>query len=202
MARDTWSSRVTRPDGELDWQKLDCRYGDEDLILFKSRFDDMRNPRNGRIASRLVLESVDWVNMVALDTDRRSIMVRQFRFGVGYTTLETPGGMVDAGETPLASAQRELQEETGYGGGRWTYLGAVEPNPAIHDHLCHHFLAEGVERLGEPAPGEGEAIRVELLDEADVRRAVLSGELRHALALSALSRVFDLWPRPFPTDER
>jgi hypothetical protein len=29
---------------------------------------------------------------------------------------------------------------------------------------------------------------------------VRTGEIRHALALSALSRVFELWPRPFVQD--
>ena len=187
-----------RTDKTLDWIKHGARYGDEDLFIFRTRFDDMENPRNRLVVPRLVLESVDWVNMVALDTEKRSVMVRQYRFGMGYSTVETPGGMVDAGETPLESAQRELLEETGYGGGQWTYLGAVEPNPAVHDNLCHHFLAEGVEHVADADPGDGEAIRVELMDEAAVRQAVLDGELRHALALSALSRVFDLWPRPFP----
>jgi 8-oxo-dGTP pyrophosphatase MutT (NUDIX family) len=135
--------------------------------------------------------------MVALDAEGRSVMVRQFRFGVGYSTLETPGGMVDRGEHPLAAAQRELREETGYTGGSWHYLGAVEPNPAFHNHLCHHFLARDVVPSHAPAPTGGEAIRVELMTEADVRAAVQSGELRHALALSALSRVFPLWPLPY-----
>jgi len=183
-------------DDDLHWALVDRTYG-PDLILFKARYDDCEHPQSGAVLRRIVLESVDWVNLVALTADGRSVMVRQFRFGVGYSTLETPGGMVDPGETPLAAAQRELREETGYTGGTWDYLGAVEPNPAFHNHLCHHFLARDVIPSHEQALSGGEAIRVELMTEAAVRSAVQSGEIRHALALSALSRVFALWPLPF-----
>jgi ADP-ribose pyrophosphatase len=182
--------------GALDWPLEGQQYGD-DLILFRARFDHRRHPVSSRVLKRIVLESVDWVNLVALTDDGQCVMVRQFRFGVGYATLETPGGMVDAGETPLAAAQRELREETGYHGGTWDYLGAVEPNPAFHDHLCHHYLARGVVRQGEQRLGGGEAIHVELMTERQVVEAVRSGELKHALALSALARVFELWPRPY-----
>jgi 8-oxo-dGTP pyrophosphatase MutT (NUDIX family) len=169
----------------------------DDLILFKTRFDQMRNPRNSQVLRRLVLESVDWVNMVAITESGLSVMVRQFRFGVSYTTLETPGGMVDPGEDSLMAARRELKEETGYTGGDWQYLGAVEPNPAFHDHLCHHWLAQGVVASHEPEPTSGEAIDVALLSPAEVAGAVQDGVIKHALALSVLSRVYDLWPRPF-----
>jgi len=180
---------------DLEWSVVDRQAG-PDLILFKARYDHCAHPHSGKVLRRIVLESVDWVNMVALTADGRSIMVRQFRFGVGYSTLETPGGMVDPGEDPLAAAQRELREETGYTGGTWEYLGAVEPNPAFHDHLCHHFLARNVVRTHSQALSGGEAIRVELMDADSIRRVVQSGELRHALALSVLSRVFPLWPLP------
>ncbi|MGI9327784.1 MAG: NUDIX hydrolase [Pseudomonadales bacterium] len=181
---------------KLDWERVSTQPGPS-LPLFDVRLDRMRHPHSGKEMDRLVLGSVDWVNMVALDAQQRCVMVRQYRFGVGYNTLETPGGMVDPGEDSQAAAQRELLEETGYAGGDWQYLGAVEPNPAIHDHLCHHWLATGVEAVAEPSPGQGEAIEVCCLAEMDVTRAVVQGEIRHALALSALSRVYDLWPRPF-----
>ncbi len=187
---------------KLEWELVGSEYAGEgnDLILFRTRYDDMRNPLTKKILRRVVLESVDWVNMVALDGTGHSVMVRQYRFGTGVTTLETPGGMVDPGEDSLTAARRELLEETGYSGGRWRYLGAVEPNPAIHNHLCHHWLAEGVERTQDPEMGAGEVIEVECLSESEVGLAVRSGEIKHALALSALSRVFTLWPRPFVHD--
>ena len=182
----------------LDWEHLDSRFdGDAGLILFQKRIDRLRNPRNDRVFERLVLESVDWVNMVALDRERRCVMIRQYRFGVAYTTLETPGGMVDPGEDSFAAATRELLEETGYVSEKWSYLGAVEPNPAVHNHLCHHWLAEDAELAYAQDLGEGELIAVELMSEDEVRAAVQSGELKHALALSALARVYSLWPLPF-----
>ena len=57
---------------ELDWQHLGSRYEDAGLMLFEKRIDKLRNPRNDKVFERLVLESVDWVNVVALDSDGQS----------------------------------------------------------------------------------------------------------------------------------
>lgn len=45
--------------------------------------------------------------------------------------------------------------------------------------------------------GDGESIALEFMTQLEVRERVQSGELKHALALSALSRVFPIWPVPF-----
>lgn len=181
-------------DGVADhgWELLGVEPG-PDLPLFTPRFDILRNPRNGRRKRGLVLSSTDWVNCVAVTTDERLVMVRQYRIGIRGLTLETPGGMVDPGETPRDAASRELLEETGFAGGEWRYLGAVEPNPAIHDNLCHHWLADGVVHSADQSLGHGEDIEVQILSIGEVKAAIDRGELRHALALSALSRVYDLW---------
>jgi hypothetical protein len=77
----------------------------------------------------------------------------------------------------------------------------VEPNPAFHNHLCHHWLAEGVERTREQDAGAREMIAVELMTQQAVSDAVARGELKHALALSTLCRVFPIWPLPFIQDD-
>ena len=185
----------TTSDADLSWRTVRSEKG-EDLNILQVRHDWLEHPTSKAVMKRLVLESVDWINIVALTADNASVMVRQYRFGIGACTLETPGGMVDRGESPIAAAKRELLEETGYASDEWSYLGAVEPNPAFHPHLCHHFLAENVKQVADLDLGPGEAIAIELCDLPQLKAAMRDGSLRHALALSALSRVFPLWDLP------
>ena len=64
-------------DEELTWLRRSRRSGPQ-LPLFDVRLDEMEHPQSGDVLSRLVLSSVDWVNMVALTETGESVMVRQF----------------------------------------------------------------------------------------------------------------------------
>ena len=107
--------------------------------------------------------------------------------------------MVDPGEEPIEAARRELLEETGFASDRWTSLGSVAPNPAFLTNRCHHFLAEGAVRRGEPALDGGEDIVVRLVPLADLAARIRAGEVDHALVLTAIQRVADL--RIAPRDD-
>jgi len=178
-------------DGVRPWSRVSSKSG-PDLIVFRSRFDRMTHPRSGVELDRLVLESTDWVNVVALTTDRRLVVVRQFRFGTEEVTTEVPGGLVDPGEGHEESARRELLEETGYVSDHWSYLGNVDPNPAVQTNRMHHWLATDCSLKAEQELDPGEDIDVATLSEEEMRAAISSGEIRHALVLTALHRVFDL----------
>jgi ADP-ribose pyrophosphatase len=185
------ATRQLRP---TPWPKLESRHGAH-MVLFRPRWDRLRNPRTGEEFDRLVLETPDWVNVVALTKDRRLVCVHQYRFGSGTVTLEIPGGMIDKGEDHGGAARRELQEETGFTSAKWRYLGAVEPNPAFHDNLCHHWLAQDCELTHAQGLDAGEDISIELVPLGDVVGRIESGEIRHSLVISALSRVLDLRPK-------
>jgi 8-oxo-dGTP pyrophosphatase MutT (NUDIX family) len=173
------------------WPLLAREHG-ADLLICRVRYDTLTNPRTGAALKRTVLETPQWCNVVALTPEKRLVVVRQFRFGTSSITTEIPGGVVDPGEEHAEAARRELREEAGYTSENWSYLGCVEPNPAFHDNLCHHWLALDVARTHGQELDGGEDIAIDTLSLNEVRAEIARGSIRHALVITALSKVLDL----------
>ena len=133
----------------------------------------------------LVLRAPDWVNVIPRLDDGRVILIRQWRYGIEAPTLEIPGGVVEAGEDPRSAASRELLEETGYRAGSLRRLGEVTPNPAILSNRCPTFLAEGLERLGDPRGDGEEEIVLLVVDETSFPGLIRDGAIHHALVVAA-----------------
>lgn len=132
-----------------------------------------------------VLEGGDWVNIIPLTTDGDVVMIEQYRHGSEEVTLEIPGGMVDAGEQPLAAARREMREETGFDSPDIEFLGRNAPNPAILRNHCYSFLAEDVEFFSPPSLDGNESIRTRLVPLRDIDGMIADGSITHALTIVA-----------------
>ena len=163
-----------------------------DLNIFSARYDTFIHPVTGKPLRATILETAQWVHVVARTASGDFVLVRQFRFGAREVTLEVPAGLVDTGEDPQAAAARELREETGFVSDAWSDLGAVYQNPASHTSLCHLWLADDAKATGETSPDAGEHLQSLVLSAADVAAAVRDGRIRNPYTVVALSRVLDL----------
>ncbi|MHC5065778.1 MAG: NUDIX hydrolase [Planctomycetota bacterium] len=167
------------------WEEL----GDRQLAKFKVftvREATRRSPRNGRETGMFVVDTADWVNIVAITRDDLVILVNQWRQGSRAFSLEIPGGIVDPGEEPMAAAARELREETGYQAGEIRQIGEVNPNPALFSNRCSTFLASDCERVGEIQMDAGEDLEVITMPLDEVERRVQSGEIHNAVVMAGL----------------
>lgn len=156
-----------------------------DCRIFRLLAQRRRSPQTGNVHRFFVLDSPDWINIIPLTADDHVVMVRQFRHGDSSITLEIPGGMVDPGELPQTSAERELREETGFVAETVTPLGVVAPNPAILNNRCHSFLATNVQPLLDQQLDGSEEIDVVLVPLNDIPSLIAAGEITHALTISA-----------------
>jgi 8-oxo-dGTP pyrophosphatase MutT (NUDIX family) len=163
----------------------------QDCRVFSVHRVRARSPRTGDEHDFFEIDSTDWVNVVAITADGEVVMVRQYRHGAREITLETPGGMVDAGEAPAEAAARELLEETGYAPGELVALGGVNPNPAIFRNRLHGFLVRDARRVAEVRNESTEETHVELVPLARLRDYVRAGRIDHALVL-AVAYLYEL----------
>ena len=142
-----------------------------------------------------VLDSVNWVNVIAVTSDQQLVMVEQYRHGSNTVELEIPGGVMDPHETdPVATAVRELREETGYEGRGARLLGTIRPNPAIMSNHCHTVLIENCTLKHPVAFDHGEDIVTRLIGADEAVRLAATGEIKHSLVIVGIF-LYDQWQR-------
>jgi 8-oxo-dGTP pyrophosphatase MutT (NUDIX family) len=166
-----------------------------DFRIFKIRSDLCVNPRTGKEHEFYVLDTVGWVNVIAVTPDQKLVMVEQYRHGSGTVELEIPGGMMDPHETdPVATAVRELREETGYAGENARLLGRVHSNPAIMSNTTYTVLIENCRLQHGVEFDNGEDLETRLVPVAEIPKLVADEKIGHSLVVVALYH-FDLWQR-------
>jgi 8-oxo-dGTP pyrophosphatase MutT (NUDIX family) len=176
-------------DDPRPWKVLSREYLARKL-WYTVRVDRVELPNGTVIPEYWVNEYPPWVNVVALTDDDQVVLIRQYRHGIAQVHWEIPAGTTDPEDTSLeVAARRELLEETGYGGGRWSPLMTLSANPALQNNLTHTFLAEGVTRQGSANPEDSEDIRVHLVPLADIESIIDQGGFLQALHAAPLMRL-------------
>ena len=166
-----------------------------DFRIFKLRSDVKISPRTGKEHDFYVLDSFNWVNVVAVTPKQQLVMVEQYRHGSNTVELEIPGGMMDPHETdPVATAVRELREETGYAGENARLLGKIHSNPAILSNFTYTVLIENCRLQHGVEFDSGEDLLTRLVPVAEIPKLVADEKIGHSLVVVALY-YFDLWQR-------
>lgn len=152
--------------------------------LLKVRRDAVRLPDGGE-GVREYIQHPGAVVIVAALADGSLVFERQFRYPLRRVFVELPAGKLDAQEAPLACAQRELREETGYIAQHWRHLGVMHPCIGYSDERIEVFLAQGLQHVGHEWD-EGEFLEVFSLSPDAAHAAVLAGEITDAKTITAL----------------
>lgn len=151
------------------------------------REDNLIMPKGGIMNGYYVFEYPNWVSVIAIDKNGDFIMVEQYRHAIGEVNYELSAGVCDdTDEDMLESAKRELLEETGYGGGKWSEWIINSANPGTHTNLTYCFLAEGVERLKDQDLDDTEDMAVHVFSVQKIIRLLMNNEIRQSLHASAL----------------
>jgi 8-oxo-dGTP pyrophosphatase MutT (NUDIX family) len=148
------------------------------------REDQVVRP-DGNLGLYGVVESTPSAFVIALSDADELLLVTQDRYPTGRPSVEVPAGNA-AHEDPLAAAQRELQEETGYVAASWTPLGVLEAMNGICTELQHVFLARELTHVGTDAQAEDGITDVQWVPLDEVLERVRSGAITDGQSLSSL----------------
>lgn len=152
--------------------------------------DVVRLP-DGREGVREYIRHPGAAVVVPLFDDDRVLLERQFRYPHGRVMIELPAGKLEPGEPHLATAQRELREETGYVARDWRHLGVIHPAVAYTDEAIEIYLARGLEQRGAKLDGD-EFLETFQLPLTEALAWVADGRITDAKSVAGL-----LWVRTF-----
>ena len=138
--------------------------------------DDVLLP-NGHRTQLDVVHHPGGAAAVAIDSEQRVCLLRQYRYVADGWLWELPAGKLEVNEAPLRTAQRELIEEAGRSASEWQALGSYLSSPGVFTEVIHLFLATGLAPAAS-AHEPSEVIEVHWVALNEARRWALDGTIR------------------------
>ena len=157
--------------------------------LFRVQHDKLIEP-GGKPSERDVIRHNGSVVILAIDSSKSKknpwiVIERQYRHAANQFLWELPAGKLDAGEEPLAGAQRELAEETGYSAKKWKPLVEYFASPGFLGEAMKVFIAEGLV-AGDAHPEADEDIDFRLVKLSEVLKMIDKGAIKDGKTLTAV----------------
>lgn len=142
--------------------------------------DDVELP-DGNRSKREIIKHPGAVAIIAITEENKIIMVEQYRKAMERSLVEIPAGKLEAGEEPLHTAGRELEEETGYECERMEHIISFYTSPGFADELVHIYFAHNLRKKENAAPGdEDEFVEVYELTLEEAEQYLQEGKIRDA----------------------
>jgi ADP-ribose diphosphatase len=159
-----------------------------EVLLRASRFTVVRRHQvlaDGSTRSRETIEHPGSVVIVPVLEQDRICLLRNYRIAVGETLVELPAGTLEPGDEPLATAVRELTEETGYVAARWEKACEFLLSPGILHERMYLYIAREL-RAGQQALEPGEEIETFVVPLAEALAMVDDGRISDAKTMLSL----------------
>ncbi len=142
--------------------------------------DEVELP-DGNTSKREIIKHPGAVCIIALTDENKIVMVEQYRKALERSIVEIPAGKLEKGEEPLKTAERELEEETGYVCEKMDHLISFYTSPGFADELVHVFLAQHLSKKENAASlDEDEFVEVLELTLEEAERYVQEGKIYDA----------------------
>lgn len=126
-----------------------------------------------------IIEMKAGSSVLALTRQNEVYLLREYKYGIERNSIELMSGALEAEETPLEAARRELKEELGLEADEWVDLGVVDPFTTVVHSPNYMFMAIGVHE-GERSPDEGEVIEIIKTPFSNAIEMVMRSEITHS----------------------
>jgi ADP-ribose pyrophosphatase len=152
--------------------------------IYMQLFQDRLRSPDGTELSYTFYKSSDVAIVVPFLDERTLVMIKQFRYPLGKIMLEFPAGHIEKGESPLATARRELKEETGFDAKKVRHVYSYHPSVSKSRQVVHVFSAAGLSE-GSTRHDSTEDIEVEKVSVSRLGRLIREQKVENAGTLIA-----------------
>jgi len=130
------------------------------------------------------------ISIVAIDSERYTYLVGQYRYTLNAYSWEVPEGgcSIKSGESTLEAAKRELLEETGLVATQWTEIGEVYLSNSVSDERAVMYVAQNLSQQ-QACPEETEQLKIRRIPLTEAIEMAQNGQITDALSVLTLLKI-------------